>query len=229
MYREQLDIATPGIFSASYLATVTSVGDPLKLSRVQVRLFSFDGPSDHDGPIWARVAVPFAGNNRGAFLLPDVGDEVVVTFINGDPRLAIVFGGLWNGHDAPPEQLGGQAVDRWSFVGKAGTRIAIVEESASTATIRLSTPGGVTAEYTDQSGGRVEIKASGSTIKVDTDGVTIQTSATVKVQASSVEVKSGMVKVEAGMSKFSGVVQCDTLIANTVVATTYTPGAGNIW
>jgi len=35
--------------------------------------------------------------------------------------------------------------------------------------------------------------------------------------------------VTAGMSKFSGVVQCDTLIATTVVGTTYTPGAGNIW
>jgi hypothetical protein len=34
--------------------------------------------------------------------------------------------------------------------------------------------------------------------------------------------------VNAGMSKFSGVVQCDTLIANSVVSTSYTPGAGNI-
>ena len=40
---------------------------------------------------------------------------------------------------------------------------------------------------------------------------------------------AGMVNVEAGMSKFSGVVKCDTLIATTVVATSYTPGAGNIW
>ena len=68
----------------------------------------------------------------------------------------------WHGHDAPPDQLPGKAVDRWTIVGKAGTRIAIVEESASTATIKLSTPGGVTAEYTDASGGKVEIKAAGT-------------------------------------------------------------------
>jgi len=35
--------------------------------------------------------------------------------------------------------------------------------------------------------------------------------------------------VDAGMSKFSGVVQADTVITNTIVASTYTPGAGNIW
>jgi hypothetical protein len=38
-----------------------------------------------------------------------------------------------------------------------------------------------------------------------------------------------MVSVNAGMSTFSGVVQCDTLISNTVISATYTPGAGNIW
>jgi hypothetical protein len=30
------------------------------------------------------------------------------------------------------------------------------------------------------------------------------------------------------MTRFSGVVQCDTLITNTVIASTYTPGAGNL-
>jgi hypothetical protein len=38
-----------------------------------------------------------------------------------------------------------------------------------------------------------------------------------------------MVTVDAGMSRFSGVVSCDTLITNTCIAATYTPGAGNIW
>jgi len=57
----------------------------------------------------------------------------------------------------------------------------------------------------------------------------LQAASKVKITAGQVEVSAGMVKVDAGMSKFSGVVQCDTLIATTVVATTYTPGAGNIW
>jgi hypothetical protein len=38
-----------------------------------------------------------------------------------------------------------------------------------------------------------------------------------------------MVNVDAAMAKFSGVVKCEVLLATTVVGTTYTPGAGNIW
>ena len=62
----------------SYLAEVVSVQDPESLSRVQIRLLSFDQVGNQDAEIWARVAVPFAGENRGAFMIPDVGDEVLI-------------------------------------------------------------------------------------------------------------------------------------------------------
>lgn len=230
MRSDIFDIPTPGLFHATYLAEVVSVEDPEGLSRVQIRLLNFDGVGDQDGPIWARTAVPFAGNNRGAFFIPDVGDEVLVTFINGDPRLPVVVGGLWNGSDAPPEQLGGSQVDRWTIVGKAGTRIAIIEESASEATISFTTPGGVSGELTDSGGGKVEFSAAGSTITMDSSGISIQTSGKVEVQAASkVDVTSGMVTVNSALADFSGVVKCQVLQATTVIASTYTPGAGNVW
>jgi uncharacterized protein involved in type VI secretion and phage assembly len=220
-----------GLAGASYLAEVVSVDDPDNLARVQIRLLSFDGVGDHDAPIWARVAVPFAGANRGAFMLPDVGDEVLITFINNDPRFPIVIGGLWNGGASAPETLGGAGdrVDRWTIVGKAGTRIAIVEENSGEATISFTTPGGVSGELTDKSGGKIEFKAAGSTLTIDSGGVAVQTPSKVKVQASQVEVTSGIVKVDAAMAKFSGVVKCEVLQATTVIGTTYTPGAGNVW
>jgi len=219
------------IFRATYLAEVVAVDDPQGLSRVQVRLLSFDGIGEQDGPHWARVAVPFAGADRGSFFLPDVGDEVLISFVNGDPRTPVVVGGMWNGAQSPPEELGGAGdrVDRWTIVGKAGTRIAIVEENSGEATISLTTPGGASTEITDSGGGKIEIKAAGSTVKLDSSGVSIETPSEVKVQASTVSVSSGMVKVDAGMSTFSGVVKCDTLIATSVVGSTYTPGAGNVW
>jgi uncharacterized protein involved in type VI secretion and phage assembly len=217
-------------FLGTQLALVVSVSDPDSLGRVQVRLLNFDGVADQDAPVWARVAVPFAGNNRGAFFIPDVGDEVLVTFVNGDPRFPIVVGGLWNGAQTPPEQLGGDRVDRWTIVGKAGTRIAIVEETDGQATISLTTPQeqqSVTIKET--AGGEIKLDAAGNTITMDTSGVTITTGAKVTVQASTIDVTAGMVKVDSAMSTFSGVVKCDTLISNTVVSSTYTPGAGNIW
>jgi uncharacterized protein involved in type VI secretion and phage assembly len=211
------------------MAEVVSVEDPERLARVQVRLLSFDGIGDQDAPLWARVAVPFAGSDRGAFMLPDVGDEVLVTFINGDARLPVVVGGMWNGSAAPPEQLGGSRVDRWTIVGKAGTRIAIVEEREGEATISFKTPGGVSGELKDAGGGKIEFQAAGTTVTIDTNGVSVQTPGTAKVQATKVEVTAGTVDVNAAMSKFSGIVKCDVLQATTVISSTYTPGAGNVW
>jgi uncharacterized protein involved in type VI secretion and phage assembly len=220
--------------ATAFLGTVKSVKDPENRNRVQVRIFNTDGVADQDAPVWARVAVPFAGGNRGAFFIPNVGDEVVLVFLSGDPRFPIVIGGLWNGADSAPETLGGSgdAVDRWTITGKAGTRIAIVEESASSATIKFSTPGGITGTMTDDDGGSIEFTNSSQTsIKIDTSGVTIN-APTGKVQitaASEVDVTAPTMNVSAAMSMFSGIVQCQVLQATTVVATTYTPGAGNVW
>ncbi|MFN8333460.1 MAG: phage baseplate assembly protein V [Caldilineaceae bacterium] len=223
------DIPTPGHFAANYLAEVTSVKDAQKLGRVQVRLLNFDGVEDHDGPIWARVATPFAGGKRGAFFLPDVGDEVLVAFINGDSRFPVVVGGLWNGSAKPPEELGGDRVDRWTIVGKAGTRIAIVETSPSSATIKLSTPKGVTAELTDSNGGKVEIKLGGTTITATRSEVKIKTGGGVAVDANEVNVKAGMVNVKTAQADFSGIVKCKTLITEAVNSKAYSQGIGNLW
>ena len=226
LFKDQL---TTRIARGSYLAEVISVQDPENLSRVQVRLYSFDQVGDQDAPVWARVAVPFAGNNRGAFLIPDVGDEVLVVFTNGDTRFPVVIGSLWNGATDVPDQLSGESVNRWSLKGKEGTRIAIEEESASTAKVLIETPNGVTGELTDSGGGKVEFNCQGTTVTIDTQGVTVNTSLNLTVQATQVSVSAAIVTVDAGLSKFSGVVQADTIISNSVVSASYTPGAGNIW
>src|SRR5437899_12414426 len=82
---------------ASYLARIVSVDDKENLSRVQVRLLNYDGLSEQDGPIWARVALPFAGSNRGVCMLPDVNDEGLRQFVNGGCRFRCVDGGVGDG------------------------------------------------------------------------------------------------------------------------------------
>ena len=114
-------------------------------------------------------------------------------------------------------------------MGKAGTRIAIVEAASGQPTISLTTPGGVSGTLTDTGGGQIELKAAGTTVTIDTKGVTVQTPAKVSVQASQVQVTAGQVTVDAAIADFSGIVKCQTLIATTVISSVYTPGAGNIW
>jgi uncharacterized protein involved in type VI secretion and phage assembly len=222
-----IDFSADALHSC-HLARVVSVQDPDSLSRVKIKLLTVDG--EGEAGIWARVAVPFAGKDRGALFIPDVDDEVLVTFVGGDPRFPIVLGGLWNGAQNPPEQFGGSCVDRWTITGKAGTRIAIVEESSGSAKIEFKTPNGISGTLTDGSGGSIKFEdTGGNSITIDSQGISLQGASKVKVSAGQVEVSAGMVKVDAGMSKFSGVVKCDVLQATTVVASTYTPGAGNVW
>jgi hypothetical protein len=63
---------------------------------------------------------------------------------------------------------------------------------------------------------------NGNTITLDAAGIHIQSSSTIKIDSSQLVINSPMLKV-------SGVIQCDTLIANSVVGSSYTPGAGNVW
>jgi uncharacterized protein involved in type VI secretion and phage assembly len=51
---------------------------------------------------WVRIAAPMSGANRGGFLMPEVHDEVLLAFDQGDPRLPYAIGFLWNGKDEPP-------------------------------------------------------------------------------------------------------------------------------
>jgi len=213
--------------SGAHIAKVVSVQDPQSQSRVQVQLLSAD--PEGEAPIWARVAVPFAGDNYGAFFIPDVGCEVIVQFLAGDTTNPIVIGTLWNGATGIPETLPGNAVDRWAICGKNGTRIAIVEESAGQEMVEIETPAGARATLTDQAGGSIKLEVAGNTFEMSTSGVSIQTSSQCEVQASTVTVTASSVSVNTSMATFSGTVQCNTLIASSVVSSSYTPGAGNVW
>jgi hypothetical protein len=93
---------------------------------------------------------------------------------------------------------------------------------------RLRTRGGLEIVLDDKAG-EVTISGQGSRIRIDASGITIQCAAKLEIDATAVKVNASMLEVTAGLSKFSGVVQCDTLVTNSVVASSYTPGAGNIW
>jgi phage baseplate assembly protein V len=81
------------------IGVVAAVDDPEKQGRVQVQ---FPWLADQLQSTWASVVSPFAGNDRGIFWMPEVGDEVVVGFIHGDFSQAFILGATWNGTAAAP-------------------------------------------------------------------------------------------------------------------------------
>ncbi|MBD2449052.1 phage tail protein [Nostoc sp. FACHB-152] len=83
------------------VGVVTNNQDPENLGRVKVK---FPWLSAEDESDWARVLTPMAGNDRGIYFLPEVDDEVLVAFEQGDINFPYILGALWNGKDKPPVQ-----------------------------------------------------------------------------------------------------------------------------
>jgi uncharacterized protein involved in type VI secretion and phage assembly len=221
--------APGGKWFGIYPALVSDIKDPDGTGRVKVTLpWSPDNGSDRY-EMWARLATLMGGNNRGSWFIPDVSDEVLVAFEAGDPRRPYVLGGLWNGNDSPPQSMdsGGQN-NKKVLRSRNGVKITLDDHSGQEQFI-VETPGGQKITLKDGPGS-VEIDDSnGNFIKLESSGVTVNASAKVTVTASLMEITASMLTVNAGMSKFSGVVKADTVISNSVVSASYTPGAGNIW
>ncbi|MCK6377039.1 MAG: phage baseplate assembly protein V [Zoogloea sp.] len=213
-----------------YPALVTDVQDPDNQGRVQIKL-PFVEESDGGGALaWARLATMMAGGDRGTWFIPEVDDEVLVAFTAGDPRRPVVIGALWNGVDAPPETMD-SANNVRSVTSRSGHKLTF-DDTAGAEKVELKTNGGHTFTLDDAAGGTVTLTHSnGATIKIDAAG-NIEITANVKVKINApagLDVTAAMVTVNAAMSSFSGVVKADTVITNSVVSASYTPGAGNVW
>jgi uncharacterized protein involved in type VI secretion and phage assembly len=100
-------------------AIVTDIKDPDKVGRVKVK---FPWLADDYNSSWARTVQATAGNSYGSVFLPEVGDEVLVDFENGDFDCPYVLGGLFNGKDQPPK-LATDPVD--SASGQVGVRALV--------------------------------------------------------------------------------------------------------
>ncbi|HYE14897.1 MAG TPA: phage baseplate assembly protein V [Pyrinomonadaceae bacterium] len=210
-------------------ALVSDIVDPEGQGRVKVTLPWAPDTAGAKYDTWARLATFMGGNNRGSWFIPDVNDEVLVVFEAGDPRRPYVIGGLWNGTDAPPDSMDGAGNNfRKVLRSRNGVKVTLDDTDGQEKMI-LETPGGQKITMKDGPGAVEIVDSNGNSIKLETSGITVTASAKVTVNATLVQVSASMVTVDAGMSKFSGVVQCDTLISNCVVSASYTPGAGNIW
>ena len=132
--------AVPGVVNA----VVTAAKDPENQGRVKVK---FPVLSDTYESWWARTVQAGAGASRGAVVLPEVGDEVLVAFGHGSFQQPFVLGGLFNGKDKPDkpwsDHVGSTdgAVQRRAFVSRTGMLVEFLE-SPDGEQLTVSTHGG---------------------------------------------------------------------------------------
>lgn len=212
-----------------YPALVSDVKDPESLGRVKVTLPWSPDNGGERYEVWARVATLMGGGNRGSWFIPDVNDEVLIVFEAGDPRRPYVIGGLWNGSDKPPESMDGAGRNFKKVLrSRNGVKVTLDDQDGQEQFI-AETPGGQKLTLKDGPGSVEIADSNGNSIKMEASGITINAAAVVTINASSLNVSASAVAVNAGSSSFSGTVIAQTVITPSVVAASYTPGAGNIW
>lgn len=213
------DGSAPAYFGL-YPALVTNLKDPDSLGRVEIELPGL-GEAGAEVRAWATLLSPYADDDQGLQMLPEVGSQVVVGFEAGDPRRPYVVGAAWNGREALPEAPTARN-DKRLIQSRAKSRLEF-DDTAGAAKVTISMASGHTVVLDDAASEVLIEHQNGSSIRIDAAGtITITANATVDVNASAVN-------VHAPIAIFDGVVQCQTMVATTVVGSTYTPGAGNVW
>ncbi len=171
---------------------VINVLDPLALGRVQVQLPNIDAL---DLAPWARVAVPFAGPAHGHYFLPNINDQVLVAFENGDTNAPYVIGSLWTTMAPPP--LPSPLAQTRMIRTLAGNTIMMTEAPPSIVittptgqTVTLSPAGvqivsGANAVNLGPSTGpaTVQVLSGSNAISLSPDGVTVTSASTLKLSA----------------------------------------------
>jgi uncharacterized protein involved in type VI secretion and phage assembly len=150
--------------------------DPDGQDRVRVRLPIIN--ADEDG-IWSRVACLDAGNNRGTFFRPEIDDEVIVGFLNDDPRNPIVLG-MVNSSDKPAPLTASNQNDEKGYVSRSGMKMIFNDSDKS---LKIDTPGGKKLTISESDGIIKMEDENGNSISMNSSSIAIQSAADISLKA----------------------------------------------
>ena len=176
----------PSFGSQLVIGVVTNNQDPENMGRVRIQ---YPALADDAEGTWARIATLSAGNERGALMLPVVGEEVLIGFEHDDTTRPYVLGSLFNGQDTPGDDL---------VHGQDGSFVVLSDKqilAASKEDMSLTSGGKLLIEVTDnveekykqdwtnETTGRASLKAT-QPFEIDGQNVTIKGQAQIEIEGS---------------------------------------------
>ena len=231
---------------------VTGIVKEIDAARARVKLeFSWMKETDQNPEPsyksnWAPIAAPMSGKNRGMFMMPEKGDEVLVAFDHNYMDHPYVIGFLWNGVDKSPEDGTGPGVRRLKTVSG---HVIEFDDRTGKENILIKTQGEHEIAMKDSAQPSITVKSKGGqsiTLSDVNSTVTIETKGGQKIKVSDVppEISASLVggisisatpsgvmitapsilTVNVPVAQFTGVVQ-----ASAIVSGGYTPAPGNIF
>jgi Rhs element Vgr protein len=176
--------------------------DPDGDYRVLVNLPVFLGTGQQDG-IWARLAFPYASADAGFFFFPEIDDEVLVTFINNDPRYPIITGALYNAKNKPKEEPDEKNQFK-SIYSRSGIKIRFDDEDEI---LVIETPGGNSFTLDDKNK-NINVKdMTGNSLLLEESGIVLDSPKDIKLSAKGnidITAKGGINMKATGDAKVDG-------------------------
>jgi Rhs element Vgr protein len=144
--------------------------DYFKQLKIQISLPTLK--QDHPYLVWARLACPDAGMERGYYFRPEIDDEVVVGFVNDDPRQAVILGSLYSSQKHAPHKRFGKVDEKNNARGIASK----LDDN------------GKTIKLNDQHGNSITMDENGITLK-STKDITLEAEGNVEIKGNKVDIQ----------------------------------------
>ncbi|MHA7102254.1 type VI secretion system tip protein VgrG [Roseivirga pacifica] len=150
---------------------------------------------DDSNGVWARLSNFYATNTAGTFFIPEVDDEVVVGFLNGDPRFPIILGSLYSSKIKPGKDVDGNdyalTADNYTkaFLTKALNKIEFNDQDKI---ITVTTPGENKMVWDDKDKSITAQDQNGNSIVMNSDGIELKdkTGNKITMSSSGIEINS---------------------------------------
>jgi Rhs element Vgr protein len=180
-YKDVMEVSAsgllPGVQGLRTGIVVALEGDPEGEDRVQVKMPLIN--ADEDG-IWARVSTLDAGDNRGSFFRPEIDDEVLLGFVNDDPRDPVILG-MMNSSAKPAPLPGSNDNHEKGFVTRSEMKFIFNDDVKS---ITIETPGGGKFVI-DEDGATITIEdKNGNIVECSDSGISMESPKDIKIKAS---------------------------------------------
>lgn len=156
----------PGVEGLQIGVVMKLDADPDGEQRVQVSVPVMQAETDG---VWARLAQLHASDGFGTFFVPEIGDEVLLGYLNNDPSYPVILGSVYSSKRKPPYALAAENNIK-AVVTRCKSKIEFNEEDK---VITVLTPAGNTIVLSDkdksillkdQNGNKVELNPSGITL-----------------------------------------------------------------
>lgn len=195
------------------MGVVTALeNDPDGEDRIKVRIPMI---SASDEGIWARLSTLDAGKERGTYYRPEIGDEVVVGFLDNDPRYPVVLGMCHSSAKPSPEPAKDDNHLK-GYVSREKMKMTFDDEKKI---VRIETPAGNRIALTEEDSGIVIEDQNGNRITMDADGIVVESVKDLKLKAAKNVVVEGLdmeLKAQTGF-KASGSASAEISGASTTI------------